>query len=67
MKRFVLAGCAGLLLAAGCAPVQYTKAEVDGLVVCNVDQMDQVERKAKRGFTSVYWVNCPRATLRVVS
>ena len=65
MKRFVLAGVAGLVLAAGCAPVQYTKADIDGLVVCNADRMEQVERAARRSFTEVVWVNCPRATLRV--
>jgi hypothetical protein len=68
MKRWILASIAGcLLVISGCAPVQYTKADIDGRVVCNVDQMDQVERQARRGFTSVYWYNCPRAVLRVVS
>jgi hypothetical protein len=66
MKRFVLAAFAASLLAA-CAPVQYKKADIDGLIVCNPDVMDQVERQARRAFATVYWVNCPRATLRVVS
>ena len=66
MKRLVLAVLAASLVAA-CAPVQYTKADIDGLIVCNPDLMDQVERQARRAFTTVYWVNCQRATLRVVS
>ncbi len=66
MRSLVLAGVAGLLLMAGCAPVQYTKADLDGRIVCNVDVMDQVERRAKRNFTEVHWVNCPTATLRVI-
>lgn len=66
MKSLVAAGIAGLLLLSGCAPVQYTKADLDGLVVCNPDVMDQVERQARRNFTQVIWVNCPTATLRVV-
>jgi hypothetical protein len=67
MKIAVLAGLAGLALASGCAPVHYTKADLDGKVVCNTDAMDQVERAARRSATTVVWVNCPRATLRVVS
>ena len=66
MKRLVLAALAASLVAA-CAPVQYTKADVDGLIVCNTDAMDQVERQARRSYATVHWVNCPRATLRVVS
>jgi hypothetical protein len=67
MKSIVAAGFAGsLLLLSGCAPVQYTKADIDGRIVCNVDVMDQVEQKARRNFTSVVWVNCPTATLRVI-
>lgn len=66
MRRVVTAGIAGLLLLSACAPVQFTKADLDGRIVCNVDVMDQVERQARRNFTQVIWVNCPRATLRVV-
>jgi hypothetical protein len=56
-----------VLLLSGCASAPLTKADVDGRVVCNVDRMDQVERAARRTFAEVHWVNCPRATLRVVS
>lgn len=65
MKLALAAGCATLLLAA-CAPVQYTKADIDGRVVCNEDLMERVEREARRNATTVQWVNCPRATLRVI-
>lgn len=50
-----------------CAPVEYTKTDVDGRIVCNSDRMDQVERAARRENKEVHWVNCPLATLRVVS
>ncbi len=66
MKSLVIAGIAGVLLLSGCAPVQYTKADIDGLIVCNSDVMDQVERNARRNFTQVVWVRCPTATLRVI-
>jgi len=67
MKSLNRAGFAGLvLLLSGCAPVQYTKADLDGRVVCNTDVMEQVEQKARRSFTQVIWVNCPTATLRVI-
>ncbi|HVF65445.1 MAG TPA: hypothetical protein VNE58_15770 [Casimicrobiaceae bacterium] len=66
MNKFVAFAISGSLLVAGCAPVQYTKADLDGLVVCNVDAMDAVERAAKRNFTQIVWVNCPRAVIRVV-
>jgi len=65
MKGLVAAGIAGLLLS-GCAPVHYTKADIDGRIVCNADVMDRVEQHARRNFTQVVWVNCPRATLRVI-
>jgi len=52
---------------AGCAPVELTKADVDGKVVCNPDRMDAVERAARREHKDVIWLHCPRATLRVVS
>ena len=51
---------------AGCATPPLTKADVDGRIVCNSDQMDQVERAARRAGTLVRWVNCPQATLRAV-
>ena len=66
MKRLWLAGIAGLMLVSGCAPLHYTKADVDGRIVCNAELMDQVERAARRTFAQVVWVNCPRATLRVI-
>jgi hypothetical protein len=56
-----------VVLVSGCASAPLTKADVDGRVVCNVDRMDQVERAARRTFAEIRWVNCPRATLRVVS
>ena len=52
---------------AGCAPAPLTKADVDGRIVCNTDEMARVERAARRGNREVHWVNCPLATLRVVS
>jgi len=51
---------------AGCATPTLTKADVDGRIVCNVDQMDQGERAARRDGRGLYWVNCPHATLRAV-
>lgn len=63
-KLFAVAGVAGALLIAGCAPAPMTKADVDGRIVCNEVQMDQVERQARRNATQVHWVNCPVATLR---
>ena len=50
-----------------CAPAPFTRADIDGRVVCNTDRMDQVERAARRENREVHWVNCPQATLRVVS
>ena len=40
-----VAGIVGLALMAGCAPAPLTKADVEGRIVCNVDQMDQVEAR----------------------
>ena len=53
-------------LVAGCATAPLTKAEVDGRIVCDSAQMDQVERAARRNFTELHWVNCPTARLRVI-
>ena len=61
-----VAGIAGVALMAGCAPAPLTKADVDGRIVCNVDQMDQVERAARREAKQVVWVHCPQAILRAV-
>ena len=64
IKLFALAGVAGVLTIAGCAPVPLTKADVDGRIVCNEERMDQVERQARRNNTHVQWVNCPKVVLR---
>jgi hypothetical protein len=61
---FIVASLTGLSLLFGCAPAPLTKADVDGRIVCNADQMDQVERAAVRNNRQVHWVNCPRAVLR---
>lgn len=61
-----LAGIAGTLLIGGCASAPPTEAYLDGLIVCNTNYMDQVERAARRHFTEVHWINCPTAVLRVV-
>ena len=58
-------GVAGLVSA--CAPMQYTRAELDGRVVCDTARMEQIERAARRENKEVHWVSCPLATLRVVS
>jgi len=63
-KLFALDGIAGLLLVSGCAPVAYTKADVDGRIVCNDTQMHDTEVKARRINASVTWVNCPQRVLR---
>jgi hypothetical protein len=59
-----IAGLAGLTLLTGCATAPLTRADVDGRIICNADQMDQVERAAKRNNRQVVWVNCPQAVLR---
>jgi len=61
---FVVATLTGLSVICGCAPTPLTKADVDGRIVCNVDQMDQVERAGVRNNRQVLWINCPRAVLR---
>ena len=60
---FIVVSLANLSLLSGCAPAPLTKADVDGRL-CNVDQMDQVERAALRANRQVVWINCPRAVLR---
>jgi hypothetical protein len=65
-KLLALAGVFAIVSASGCAPVALTKADIDGRVVCNQDAMDQVERHARRNTVSVFWINCPQATLRVI-
>jgi len=66
MNRIVLAALVAAFALSGCAPVHYAKADVDGLVVCNPDAMEAVERQARRNFAQVVWVRCPTATLRVI-
>lgn len=51
----------------GCAPAAYTKADLDGRVVCNTERMDALERAARREMKEIHWVHCPLATLRVAS
>jgi hypothetical protein len=63
-KPIALAGIVAALLLGGCANQPFTKADIDGRIVCNYERMDQVERLAKRQATAVYWINCPTATLR---
>ena len=66
MNRVLLAAVVATLALSGCAPVHYAKADLDGLIVCNTEAMDAVERQAKRSFATVTWVRCPTATLRVI-
>ena len=65
-KRLLSAIVATAFVAAGCAPQPLTKADVDGRIVCNVDQMDQVERAARRENKEVHWLRCPQAVLRAM-
>jgi hypothetical protein len=62
----LVASLAALALLAGCAPVVYQKADIDGRVICDSDRMERVERDATRKFASVVWLNCPQVTLRVI-
>ena len=59
-KLFAFAGACGVLLVLGCAPAPLTRADVEGSIVCNVEQMDQVEREARRRNAKVQWVQCPQ-------
>jgi hypothetical protein len=45
-KRFI-AEVASSRLMAGCAPIDYQKADIDGRITCNAEPMDQVERRAR--------------------
>lgn len=66
IRVLAVAGIAGLMLSlTGCAPQPLTRADVDGLIVCDQARMDQVERAAHRNGTELHWINCPTATLRV--
>jgi uncharacterized membrane protein len=66
MKRSLAAALSAVVLLAGCAPYQYTKANVDGRKVCDDDAVARVEEAARRNNIFVQWVNCPVATLRVI-
>ena len=50
----------------GCAPEPRTKADVDGRIVCNTDQMAEVERSARRENKEIHWLHCPQAVLRAM-
>lgn len=50
-----------------CAPLHYTKADLDGRIVCDTERMDRIEHAARRENKEVRWVSCPLATLRVAS
>ena len=67
MRIFSLAASGvALVLMAGCTPAPLTKADVDGRIVCNADQMDQVERSARRENKEIHWLHCPEAVLRAM-
>ena len=66
MTRIVLAGLVATFAMAGCTPVHYAKADLDGLVVCHPDAIEAAERYARRNFAQVIWLRCPTATLRVI-
>lgn len=66
MKRSLAVAIAALVLLAGCAPYQYTKAEVDGRKVCDDDAVERIEQAARRNNVFLQWVNCPVATLRAI-
>ena len=66
MKRSLAATLSAVVLLAGCAPYQYTKANVDGRKVCDDDAIERIEQAARRNNIILQWVNCPVATLRVI-
>lgn len=61
-RAWVPLAAAGALGA--CAQAPLAVADVDGRVVCNAERMADAEARARRDFTELRWVNCPRATLR---
>lgn len=65
IARSVFIVSSALVLLTGCAPQPFTRADLDGKVVCDSDRMDAIERDARRNNTHVQWVNCPRARPRV--
>jgi hypothetical protein len=67
MKTIVfLTSIAGTVLIEGCASAPLTDAYLDGLIICNKQAMEKVERIAKRSLKEVRWVNCPTETIKVV-
>ena len=58
-KLFAFAGAGAVLLLFGCTPAPLTRADVEGRIVCNGEQMDQVEREARRRNAKLQWVHCP--------
>jgi outer membrane murein-binding lipoprotein Lpp len=65
-KLLAAAALAAVALVAGCASQPLSKAEVDGQIVCDTQQMDQVEGAARRKFATIHWLNCPTGVLRVI-
>jgi hypothetical protein len=58
-KLFAFAGAGGVLLLSGCTPAPLTRADVEGRIVCNGEQMAEVEREALRRNAKLQWVRCP--------
>jgi len=67
MKGVSIASVAAVVLCSGCAPHAWTRADLDGRVICDEQRMQQVERSARLDGAETHWVNCPQATIRVVS
>ena len=61
----LLGSTASALLASACAPQPFTRADLDGRVVCDADRVDAVERTARRNGSQVQWMHCPTVRLRV--
>lgn len=53
------------MFATGCATAPPTRAELDGLYVCNAARMAQVDRQARLDGREIHWIHCPLAKLRV--
>ena len=62
---FLLGSTASAMLASGCAPQPFTRADLDGRIVCDADRIDAIEREARRNGSQIQWVNCPTVRLRV--
>lgn len=63
---FVLSLIGAAMLAAGCATTPRTRADLDGLYVCNAAYMAKIDREARLEGKEVHWMHCPLARLRVV-